>query len=110
MCVRRAGVAQWVKTHASKPYGLSLLSRTYIVEELKERTDSSTLSFDLHIHEPWHMCTVYMHRDSVSIKTKKRERELEVRSAILAKQELYMLYIYNIYTYVNSLPHCCQSL
>lgn len=62
-------MAQWVKTHTSKPDGLSLLSRTHIVEELKERTDSSKLSSDLHIHEPWHRHTVYMHRFSEVQKT-----------------------------------------
>ena len=67
-------MAQWVTTCASKPDGLSLLSRTHIVEELKERTDSSKLFSDLHIHEPWHRHTMYMHRDSVSIKPKKKQR------------------------------------
>lgn len=61
-----------MKTRASKPDGLSLLSRTHRVEEFQERTDSSKLSSDLHIREPWHRHTVYMHRDSVSIKQKKK--------------------------------------
>lgn len=33
MCVRRVGVAQWVKTLSSKPDDPSLQSRTHIVEE-----------------------------------------------------------------------------
>lgn len=71
MCVRRVGVAQWVKTLASKPDDLSLLSRTHVVEEWKERRDSSELSSDLHRHEPWRMRTVCMHRNSVSVKPQK---------------------------------------
>lgn len=44
-------MAQWIKELAAKLEGLSLNPQ---VTWWKERTDSCKLSFDLHIHVPWH--------------------------------------------------------